>query len=51
MAEDSGAFKTIPANRRQILDFVAITARRCSKSSGVDKPILAGRRSGPPADF
>jgi hypothetical protein len=33
MAEDSGAFKTKPANSRQIPSFVTFRERRCNEAS------------------
>jgi hypothetical protein len=44
MAEDSGAFKTNPANSRQIPVFVIIRGRRCSQASPFRKRFPAGRR-------
>jgi hypothetical protein len=45
MAEDSGAFKTNPANSRQNPVFVTIREHRCSRASPFRKCFRAGRRA------
>jgi hypothetical protein len=51
MAEDSGAFKTNPANSRTIPAFSAGRARRCNESSPVQETFSGPRHGVPGADF
>jgi hypothetical protein len=51
MAEDSGAFKTNPANSCQVSAFVKFRERRCSEASPVWKRPFKYERGIHRADF
>jgi hypothetical protein len=51
MAEDSGAFKTNPANSRTILAFSAGRGRRCNEASPVQETFSGPQHGVPSADF
>jgi hypothetical protein len=40
MAEDSGAFKTNPANSRQVPQFVPMPQHRCNEASPVQETLF-----------
>jgi hypothetical protein len=51
MAEDSGAFKTNPANSRQTPGFVLTQPYRCNEASPVEETLFRHGRGLSAADF